>query len=430
MTGIAAVAMCAAFTSCSKDADFEQMNPEQNVLANYEAAFIKAFGLPAADQDWGFGSRQLPASFGTVTRGAYPNGNLWESEGYTVPADITKAERDAVLAVFNQRGEASYTSLVDWDCYFVQQVYKGTKHYTAGNGGDVVGSDHMDWLCTETNKKMEVVSWWPYKEELRIVNLYPDHIFDFNGSNSNDYGGRMLMLNSNTNRFGYHNSEDSQVHYHFRMEKINGSYYVGFDFSGEGSNPNQQITRDYIYNDWIVKIVPGKGVTPPDRYTVRIICEDLMATAGSDFDFNDVVFDASYTEGSNKTTVTIQCAGGTLPLFVAGKEVHELFAKENPTLGITTKTMINTNATGVVGEHVDGLTPVSFEIDHIVAPWDIQVAVMVNNNNIIPLKADVKSPTAKIAVDPDFVWCNERDDITEVYPNFSDYVQDTTVNWY
>ena len=442
MTGIAAVAMCAAFTSCSKDADFEQMNPEQNVLANYEAAFIKAFGQPAADQDWGFGSRQLPASLGTVTRGASTNGNQWEGNGYTIPADISQDELNAVLRVFNQKGEARYTSLIDWDEYFVQQVYKGVATYKNHDGGTVTGSEHMDWLCTVTNKYVNVKCWWPYQEEIVTGDNYDDHINNFNNGNAggnwtSEASGKpvkkmMLMVNTDSHTFGFKSSEDNgHVFYNFRMEYIAPyGYFVGFDFEAAGQNKNEQVDRDYIYNDWIVKIVPGKGVTPPNRYTVRIICEDLMANSGSDFDFNDVVFDASYTEGSNKTTVTVQCAGGTLPLFVAGHEVHEEFAKENPTLGITTKTMINTNAAGVVGEHVDGLTPVSFEIDHIVAPWDIQVAVMVNNNNIIPLKADVQHPTAKIAVDPDFVWCNERDDIREVYPNFPNYVQDTNVNWY
>ena len=27
-------------------------------------------------------------------------------------------------------------------------------------------------------------------------------------------------------------------------------------------------------------------------------------------------------------------------------------------------------------------------------------------------------------------WCNERDGIRDVYPNFANYFQDTTINWY
>ena len=69
MTGIAAVAMCAAFTSCSHDFDFEQTTQEEAIQNKYEAAFIKAFGQPAPDQDWGFGT----ATTRSLTRAAMPS---------------------------------------------------------------------------------------------------------------------------------------------------------------------------------------------------------------------------------------------------------------------------------------------------------------------------------------------------------------------
>lgn len=58
---IAAAAMCAAFTSCSHD--FDSMSQEElnnleaeQIVNNYNQAFIKTFGQPAANQDWGFGT--------------------------------------------------------------------------------------------------------------------------------------------------------------------------------------------------------------------------------------------------------------------------------------------------------------------------------------------------------------------------------------
>lgn len=416
----------AALTACSNH-DFDVMTPSEQVEANYEKAFIQTFGQPDPNQDWGFGSRVLPSSFGKGTRAAKPEGNNWETWGYTIPSPITDDELAAVLNVFNQKGEASYESLVDWNCYFVQQVYKGTAKYTAEDGiSTCVGSDKMNHLFTVTT--MEIESWWP--EHTVTTGEGNDHIYNFNKGTNTDWGGIMLMENTNSKKFGFDGTEDSKVIYNFRMEKINGNYYVGFDFEGTGNNPNQQVKRDYIYNDWIVKIVPGKGTTSnpapqPTRYTARIICEDLSASTGTDFDFNDVVFDASYTEGSNITTVTVQAAGGTLPLYVAGKEVHQLFAEAYPDKGITTKTMINTNASN----GISGLAPVTFTIDRIVAPWDIEVSVS-KVDNLVPLKAEVGTPAAKIAVDPDFGWCDEREDIQTKYPNFSNYVQNTNVDWY
>lgn len=432
--------------SCSHD-NIDSYNAEQMKEAkeaNFKTDFNTTFGVSPADyanHQWGMNIIPLVDVTRTNTRNAYPNGNLWEDEGYNVPADITNAERAAVLAVFNQKGKASYVSLVDWDCFFVQQVYKGVASYVAGNGGNVIGSDHMDWLCTETNKKVEVVSWWPYEEKVIIVDLYPDHIFDFNNSNSNDYGGRMLMLNSNTNRFGYHNSEDSQVHYYFRMEEINGSYYVGFDFSGEGQNPNQQIARDYIYNDWIVKIVPGKGATPPNPPTpdvdrVRVMCEDL-GTQTSDFDYNDVVFDIKFIKNGSVYTadILLQAAGGTLPLTIGNYEVHNLFANANPSLSISTNTMINTHAT--TGDHVDGLSPVQFTVElrgrDYTTAWDaindLPVVVLCNN---IPLQLTVNpgNPAEMIAVPSTTEWPKERVSIRYRYPSFVDWVRDSTITWW
>lgn len=439
--------------SCGHDS-IESLNAEQvkaTKNAKFENDFNGTFKVTAADyanHQWGMNTVPLVEINTTTTRSAYPNGNLWADEGYTIPADITADELEAVLDVFNKKGEASYTSLVDWDCFFVQQVYKGEANYYAHNqyidndvskglkegATQLTGSDHMDWLCTETNKKMEVICWWPYEEELKIVAPYPDHIFDFNDSNSDDYGGRMLMLNSNTNKFGYHNSEDSQVHYYFRMEEINGNYYVGLDFSGEGQNPNQQITRDYIYNDWIVKIVPSNGYSQVDR--VRIMCEDL-GTETSDFDYNDVVFDIKFIKNGNKYTadIVLQAAGGTLPLTIGGQEVHNLFAVANQDKIITTATMINTHAN--VGEHVDGLAPVQFTVElngsNYSTAWDaindLPVIVLYNG---IPLQLTVNpgTPAEMIAVPYDTAWSNERVSIRNAYPSFVDWIRDSSITWW
>jgi hypothetical protein len=423
-----------ALVACHNN-DIEPMSTQEVVTNNYNAVFVKTFGEPAANQDWGFGSRVLP----TKTRVANTNGNQWgTSEGagyldYPHPNPITSDELDAVLAVFNQKGKETYTTDVDFRNFFVQQVYKGVAQYTAGNGETVTGSDKMNRLFCTTKYKQ--TKYWPV-EFTEQANYEPDYVNNSNNGNITDWDGCTLMLMSSTLNWSYESSQGgSHTFYYWRMEKINGNYYVGFDFASvrqASANSNEQVDRDLIYNDWIIKIVPGKGEIPPtpptppvDRYTVRIICEDLNANGGSDFDFNDVVFDAEYVDGQDKTYVTVLCAGGTLPLFVAGREVHQLFADANPALNIGVTTMINTNAT----EGISGLEPVKFTIDEIVAPWDIKIAVM-RDNNMIPLMANVGEPAAKIAVDPSFIWVDERVDIRTVYDNFADYVKDTTVNWY
>ena len=70
MGGIAAVAICAAFTSCSKNNELfdqnaaeqiKQQTSEQKILDSYQKAFENAFGQPGANQDWGL------AKYGSVT---------------------------------------------------------------------------------------------------------------------------------------------------------------------------------------------------------------------------------------------------------------------------------------------------------------------------------------------------------------------------
>ena len=76
MTGIAALAICAAFTSCSHE--IEQLSEEeldqfevQKIKANYEQAFIKTFGQPASNQDWGFGVSNASTRSITVNGDVY-----------------------------------------------------------------------------------------------------------------------------------------------------------------------------------------------------------------------------------------------------------------------------------------------------------------------------------------------------------------------
>ena len=66
ITGIAALAMCIGFTSCSHDItpitqeEMDEANAKQ-IVAQYNKAFIATFGQPASNQDWGFGNNNASA---------------------------------------------------------------------------------------------------------------------------------------------------------------------------------------------------------------------------------------------------------------------------------------------------------------------------------------------------------------------------------
>lgn len=176
-------------------------------------------------------------------------------------------------------------------------------------------------------------------------------------------------------------------------------------------------------------------VTPdPDpefEFLARVFAEDLSATSGSDFDFNDVVFDV-YTDGTN-AEIEVLAAGGTLPLTVAGEEVHALF-------GEATDVMINTNADRyTTAKGVNGKTASKkITVPGVASMSDlsnIEIRVQKTNGEgtlgWYLLTADQGQPAAKFAVAKQIKWCNERQDIKKIYTGFVNWVtSDPAAAWY
>lgn len=154
----------------------------------------------------------------------------------------------------------------------------------------------------------------------------------------------------------------------------------------------------------------------------RVIAEDLSATEGGDFDFNDVVFDIVKAE-SSKTTLKLICAGGVLPLRIMGVEVHGLFGETTPNEKGQYQ-MYNTGA----GPNVD---PVIFEVAGTYTTpeqiKDITIEVF-KENNWMELKATKGEPACKILVDDTFTPVPERKNIANEYKKFTNYVQGSFVD--
>ena len=247
MTGMAALAMCAAFTSCSKDTDFSDVR-EQNSQVNYETAFVSKYGQIASNQDWGFGQFKYKGANARVTRTADPRGNMWASEGWKVPPVISTDQKNIVRQYFQQVKPIGYND-PQWSNFWIQQVYKGgsnagtgsgsltTETYTIGNGDAVVGGDHMDHLCSKSQAGVE------------------DHVNDFNNADNNDWEGRMLMTNSSTYSFGYINSNATAIHYD-KAALVNWRVIAqwavdkGLESSVESSVLNDGWNRSYMGFDW------------------------------------------------------------------------------------------------------------------------------------------------------------------------------------
>lgn len=216
----------------------------------------------------------------------------------------------------------------------------------------------------------------------------------------------------------------------FNMKKIADMVHDGY-LPVLNSNLRTWVKFQYgdgYYSDWIVTLTEAKrqDENQPDTRTetesLRVIAEDLSVGENTDFDFNDVVFDVVWTKNytddqltSQNVKVVLQAAGGTLPLYVAGHEVHGEFGED-------TNVMINTKAAGQgyrgndnAGTREIPLTTSDWSGSNI---YDIANSIdiyVIKNETECHLSAPVGGIASKIGVKTNYDWCKERQDIEDKY---------------
>ena len=419
MTGVAAAAICLGLASCSRF-DYTLISEGEQAYVNYENAFKEKFGEPAPDQTWGFGSADANGggvAQGAITRTANPNSNQWFDEkekNYKKPADITQAEINHVMKWFATHTKADGQTL-DIKNYFIQQIgYSGDSYRVTDKNGashSIESKNHMDYIFAN----------------LDANGSSTDHVNNFNANS----GSIMLMENSETKYgFGFQDSwgsDDKYVTQNYLMAEIDvpgvgKGWYVGLDYQTKKSSEGIDLKPNGKYDDRVMKIVPA--VKNPLKCDIRIIAEDLSASEGSDFDFNDVVFDVKYGyPEENKTTIILQAAGGKLPLCIGvldkDHEVHNLF-------GVSLNTMVNTEDWTA---HKD---PVTFTIDVQYGSGNINnLPIWVQKgSDWVLLTAHKGKAASKIAVSTDYKWVKELKDISNAYKNFDTYVTNCTPEWW
>ena len=433
MTGVAAAAICLGLASCSRY-DFTPISEGEQAYANYENAFIEKFGEPAPDQTWGFGSADANnggVAQGAATRTANTNSNQWANT-YNVPAEITDAERKYVMDWFATHTKAEGEPL-DVKNYFIQHVGYSDDQYTVNNNVYEKFENNQEIFRTETSTVNSKNQMDFIYANLNADGSERDHVNNFNAGS----GNIILMENSETKYgFGFHDSWgsiDNYVTQNYFMAEIDvpgvgKGWYVGLDYQTKKTTWNGHTQQNYVsaflqpdgkYTDRVLKIVPAilKG-------DIRIIAEDLSASEGSDFDFNDVVFDVKYEYPVwNKTTIILQAAGGKLPLRIGvlddKHEVHNLF-------GVSLNTMVNTEDWTA---HKD---PVPFIIDGQYGSWNINnLPIWVQKgSDWVLLTAHKGKAASKIAVSTDYKWVKELKDISNAYKNFDTYVTNCTPEWW
>ncbi len=427
MSGIAAIAVCAAFTSCSKNSDvYQGPQPEapKTEVQKYEEAFTKAFGTVGSNVDWGFGSAK--ASSRSVIKTDMTN---YPKTGN--PAPITAKEAAYVTKWFQENPGLSEVGK-DWTNFYVQFV-----------SGDQTNKKGI-WHRHDINPQPEGRDWdEDFTDNGGMDKLHvgatrdqnaTDHILDFNAKTGGPWDVAYVQ-NGSALQWGYHSSwgEDNKApngdgyYWYFKMADIEvpgdcfedgvarTGCYVGLSLYGAKWDNGEKILgyqRLQYAEDWILKI------TNDTKPFYRVIAEDLNATEKSDFDFNDVVFDVVKAE-NNKTTLKLIACGGIYKLTVGGVEVHGVFGEQPNASG--TYNMINTGK----GPKYE---PKEFQIDgEYKTPAEIKnIKIIVfkpGNENGIELTANTGKPACKILVDDAFNVIPENKDISNEYGNFTNYVQ-------
>lgn len=184
-----------------------------------------------------------------------------------------------------------------------------------------------------------------------------------------------------------------------------------------------------MYNSGTPDIIEKDDIEDTDMKYL-IACEDLGGS--DDFDFNDIVLAINHVSGRKTASVELLAAGSTLATKVMYnnttifEEVHEAF-------GVPINTMVNTdgkNIPPVKGKNIE----VSDDFSITTHASKFKIIVTKAGNNSVEISVPNKNgatPQAFVIADPNWKWPDERQNITEKYPNFTEWVNNHTKdNWY
>lgn len=227
-------ALSLGMVSCSS----EDIETTGNILTEN----AQKYGTQSSEVNFYFGGNKIVG-----TRGCDVNGNMWGDD--IMPKYPTKEEEDGILEYVRKNPGAS----VEWPgytCYFVQHVISAHNKYgyTDKNGAqhnDIDGSEHLNLLQIKDN------------------NGNYTHVNNFNsGKCDNAATHNAALMTDMTQGFQGARAHDSYGNTdvdNWRLYYWNGNYYLGIDY--KMVKDDGKIEPDGTYDDWIVKIIPGRGVT-------------------------------------------------------------------------------------------------------------------------------------------------------------------------
>ena len=379
--------------SCSSKDVYDEGNAanlkQETLKAKYRAAFVEKFGEISPNHHWGFED-------GTSTRAVaiehYGNYELPDEIGNNIGKDFAYTFNPATNIV----------NLITYDEYFLQHVYK-----QVGNGnGNTHGNE------SDTHHKLLQLQAYNFNthdwEDVTNFDGGKDvhHMTDVQGKKMTK--GVTLMTNMGTPVAGQPMfrwlGDDNFVCDNYVIKEIDGEYYLGLGYD------NDNVTD---YDAWIIKIVKAEG-RPNYKDRGRIMCEDLGEIG--DFDFNDVVFDATIMNDES-INIVILAAGGTLDISVAGVPV---------TLGKMTNTGVNE-----AGTQKFTIPAATATANGWTTLRSIPVEVTGADGVKYQLTADFGEAPGKICTFIGLPWPDEYVDIKDAYNGFETWVRDEQpIEWW
>lgn len=223
-----------ALGSCTSDDDFA--TDKQDIIQNN----VASFGKRSSSVDVTIGSKK-----GFASRGVDVNGNMWTYMP-EYPTDV-----DEVMAYIGSQTNPTSVAWPGWTFYYVQHV-DGAHHMYS----------YKDWNGAMHNNIDGTAS----MEHLQILenNGQWAHVYNFNaGKCDNAATHNSVLMTDGFNGAKTLNEYSSSTISKWCLFLYKGEYYLGFDF--DSKKGDGEIPGDGIYDDWVMKIVPGVGeVVPSD----------------------------------------------------------------------------------------------------------------------------------------------------------------------
>lgn len=409
--GMALLSMGFAFAACSHETVYDEKHVEKERTFVYDQAFTKEFGTIASGHKWGFDQTTGRKS---VTRMALSS----SADPWIIPDNFEGG---------NQNAEGWNANGLDWDGsvknlpktlsdfdfsnYFLQ-------HVEQPKGGNIKNGTQLQAYNSEKGE-WEDVTGFSKGKSTTAFNLTGDYVdietTYFIGGLNRSAARTTLMANmggspEDGKLFRVKDEDKGEVSYNYNYGFITVPAY--HKESGEWVPAETFLVIEFPGNNhWIIRIGEAVKFTEPNPVVAegRILCEDMGA---NDFDFNDVVFDATIMR-TGEIKIKVLAHGGKLPIAIDGVDV---------TLGQMTNTGVN------VADYQE------FTIDAVngqpkyASVADIPVTVVPNGaaGDAYNLEAKVGDAPQKICAPVGTLWPKEYKKISDAYSPFGDWVNNAT----